>query len=86
MTVWWSDWSWDGWNYVNGGAIALVLVLVCVACCIAASLPVSDMMYYHHRYDRAPVADDFAPTAPPAIPAPRRGTRGPGDVEMHPRV
>ena len=72
MTVWWSDWSWDGWNYINSGA--LVIVLVCIACCIAASLPIPERYYY----DRAPLADEYAPPV-----AAKRGAR---EVEMRPGV
>ena len=41
ITVWWSDWSAEGWSYMNGGvgAILLILVLVSVVCCLAAAAP-----------------------------------------------
>lgn len=50
-TVWWSDWSWAGWNCVNGGigALMLIFVLVGVACCINAALMPDPYGYYYYR-------------------------------------
>lgn len=42
------DWSTDDWVYVNGGvgALLLIIVLTCVFCCIADSIPYPGAYFY----------------------------------------